>query len=68
MVLNTMLRCWSLHQPLHQTYDILDERDKDHEAACHVPDCGTEVQGPDYAPGVNEPRSDNHCYECSQSS
>jgi hypothetical protein len=66
MVLDTVLRCWRLRQPLHQPYDILDERDKDHQANCHVPNCGTELQGPDYAPGVNQCRSDNHCDECSQ--
>jgi hypothetical protein len=63
-----MMRLWSFHQPFRQLYEILDEYKKDHYTSCHVADCGTEVKGPDYAPGVNQSGSDNHYDERSQSS
>jgi hypothetical protein len=57
-----------LHHPLRQADDVLDQRGDHHEARGQVADGGTETERPDYAPGVNQPRSDDHANEGSDRS
>ena len=53
---------------LNQAHDILDDRGNDHKASCQVTDGRAQVEGPYYAPGVDEPCSKYRCDELSQCS
>lgn len=56
----------SVRRPPHRAYPILHQRDEDHHACCRVCHASTETERPNYAPGVDQPRSDHHPSQGSQ--
>ncbi len=65
---SVLLRRRRPHGSFRQADHVLDQRHEDHEARGQVADRGTETERPDYAPGVDQPRSDDHANEGSNRS